>query len=150
MNNLTKNYPRLVWASALYDILVTLPFAFPVISAWQLTFYANLHQQLGFSGEFPLFEPTHLFFVNLMGSVVLVWSLLRMARPEPIYGLADGLTRLLFSAWMVIYMLFYGVSGLLWLFFVPELSWGIVQLVGYALLPHSARGGVVKVAPSAG
>ena len=35
----------------------------------------------------------HLFFVSLMGTIVTVWSLLRLWRPEPVLGAMDTLGR---------------------------------------------------------
>jgi hypothetical protein len=91
----------------------------------------TLHGSFSFSGTIPEFEPLHFFFINLMGSLVMVWSALRVYKPEPILGLYDSFARFLFSTWMLFYLLVYNVTGVIWLFFVPEISWGIVQLHGY-------------------
>lgn len=131
-----RRYRKIVWASALYDWVVTAPFAFPVLVNWQLSMMTRLHQSLGLAGEIPAFAPLHLFFVNLMGSIILVWSTLRLVQPDPIFGLYDGVGRVLFSAWMLYYLTVWGVTGLLWFFLVPESLWGIVQLYGYRLYMH--------------
>jgi hypothetical protein len=67
-------------------------------------------------------SPLHILFACLMGSVVLVWSALRLATPSVRLGRYDGVTRLLFSAWMAWALAATG-APLLWLFVVPELAW---------------------------
>jgi hypothetical protein len=128
-----RRYRRIVRASAAYDWIVTAPFAFPVIVSWQLATLTALHKSLNLSGSIPSFEPLHLFFANLMGSIVLVWSTLRLVKPDPIFGLFDGFARMLFSAWMLYYLIVWNVTGLLWFLLVPEFLWGVVQFYGYWL-----------------
>ncbi len=73
----------------------------------------------------------HVFFVNLLGSVVVIWSLLRVIHPEPRYGIYDAVCRFMFSIAMA-WVLFGGQgTGILWFFLIPEITWGVVQLVGY-------------------
>ncbi|MBV1856422.1 hypothetical protein [Catellatospora tritici] len=67
-------------------------------------------------------------YANLMGSVVVVWALLRFTRALPIHGLLDGAARALFSMWLG-YALAHGVTGLLWGFLAVEVTFGLVQLV---------------------
>lgn len=134
MDRLERGYRRLVWWSALYDWLVTAPFALPLTAAWQIAWLAALHQRLGLAGAVPAFAPAHLFFVNLMGSLVLVWATLRLRHPEPRFGLYDGIGRALFATWMLFYLLTGGLTGLVWLLVVPEIGWGVAQLAGYWLV----------------
>jgi hypothetical protein len=134
-----KTYRRIIRASAIYDIIVTLPFAIPVLAAWNLAQITGLHNSLGFGGSIPEFEPLHIFFVNLMGTVVMTWSFLRVIRPDPLLGLLDGVGRFLFSTWMLYYLFVHSATAILWLFFVPEILWGIVQVFGYLKLPADAK-----------
>lgn len=78
-------YLRLVRASALYDLLVTAPFATPWSLAWLLRQLDALGQWLGFA---PLagFPPEALLLGNLLGSLVCVWSVLRLVRPSLLLG----------------------------------------------------------------
>ena len=62
----------------------------------------------------------------LMGSLVLVWSALRLARPEIRLGRFDGVARFLFSTWMA-WALMQTHQPLLWLVLVPEFAWGVAQ-----------------------
>jgi hypothetical protein len=119
---------RLVLASAWYDLLVTVPFAAPWTAKLFLSSLSALHAALGVGGApMPAFEPTHLFFLGLLGSTVTMWSVIRLIRPSAFLGRADGFNRLAFSAWMV-WALAQGASHLLAGFLVAELSWGVLQL----------------------
>ncbi|SDE32027.1 hypothetical protein [Glycomyces harbinensis] len=119
-------YRRLVRASAVYDLAVTAAFATP----WTFTL---VHAALdGLSGSlglspFPELDLMQVLYANLMGSVVVVWSLLRLLRPERVHGLLDGVARVLFSAWMA-YALAHGGPDLLWPFLIVEAAWGVLQL----------------------
>lgn len=42
----------------------------------------------------------HMLLANLMGSIVCVWSLLRIRDPQPAFGRYDALGRFLFATWM--------------------------------------------------
>jgi hypothetical protein len=118
-------YRRIVFGSALYDLLVTAPFATP----WT---FALAHQQLSATNQLlggaalPAFLPFHALFACLLGSVVLVWSVLRLRDPQQRFGRYDGAARMLFSSWMLWALQATG-APLLWLFLVPEFAWGVAQ-----------------------
>ncbi|MFF3446478.1 hypothetical protein ACFYXJ_04950 [Streptomyces sp. NPDC002667] len=120
------NYPRVVRASAWYDLAVTAGFATP----WT---YALVHDALSSAGTalgvggLPELDVWQVLFANLMGSVVVVWAALRIVRPRPEYGLFDGMARALFATWQL-YALAHGVSQLVWLFFAVEVAFGALQL----------------------
>ncbi|NUT22766.1 MAG: hypothetical protein HOV77_26660 [Hamadaea sp.] len=124
---MTMNYSRVVRVSAWYDLIVTAGFATP----WT---YALLHDTLSEAGTalglggFPPLDPLQSLYATLMGSVVVIWALLRILRPLPIHGLFDGFARVLFSAWLA-YALGHGVSGILWGFLAVEVTFGLLQLV---------------------
>jgi hypothetical protein len=124
-------YRTLVQLSALYDLLITFPFAFPKLCELQIDALKQLHERLGLVGSIPDFHPIHYFFINLMGSLVIVWSALRIKYPEPILGLFDSFSRFMFSGLMLYYLLVFKVTGLLWFCVVPEIAWGVVQMYGY-------------------
>lgn len=132
-----SNYLSIVKASAIYDLIVTFPYAFPVLASWNLAFISTLHNKFSFSGSIPEFLPMHLFFVNLLGSLVVVWSVLRIYQPTKLLGLHDSFARFLFSFSMLYYLMLHNVTGILWFFFIPEIAWGIIQLYGYFNLSDS-------------
>ncbi|OEZ46657.1 hypothetical protein JAB1_51400 [Janthinobacterium sp. MP5059B] len=118
-------FRRLVRASAIYDVLMTAAFVTP----WTfLLMREHLNAlNLALSGApLPVFEPLHLLISSMMGSVVMVWSVLRMLDPQPRFGRYDAVARYLFSTWMAWALLVTG-QPLLWLFLVPELAWGLAQ-----------------------
>ncbi|QSQ18891.1 hypothetical protein JY651_26410 [Pyxidicoccus parkwayensis] len=126
-NDTLRITSRIVWASALYDLLVTIPFATPFTASWLLQRMNQLHVWLGMPGAaMPDFAPMHLFFVSLMGSIVTLWALLRLGRPEPLFGAVDTAGRALFSLWMA-WALWNGQSSVLAVFLVLELTWFFVQ-----------------------
>ena len=118
-------FRRLVRASAIYDVLMTGAFATP----WTLLLLrdqlSDINVQLGGS-PLPAFAPFHLLIGCLLGSVVLVWSVLRIADPQPRFGRYDAAARYLFSLWMG-WALLVTNQPVLWLFIVPELAWGVAQ-----------------------
>ena len=118
-------FRRLVRASAVYDVLMTGAFATP----WSLLLLreqlSTVNVRLG-GAPLPVFEPFHLLTGGLLGSVVLVWSVLRIVDPQPRFGRYDAAARYLFSLWMGWALLVTG-EPVLWLFIVPELAWGVAQ-----------------------
>lgn len=118
-------FRHLVRASAAYDILVTAPFATPWTFAWNWRQLAALNERLG-GAPMPPFDTLPTLVACLLGSLVLVWSALRLARPDVRLGRHDGVARFLFSAWMA-WALHATGAPLLWLFLVPEFAWGVAQ-----------------------
>ncbi|HEX8064123.1 MAG TPA: hypothetical protein VF535_13030 [Allosphingosinicella sp.] len=120
------SYLRLVRASAAWDLAVTAGFATPWTFAMVHAALNALGSALGL-GAFPELDLMQILYANLMGSVVVVWSLLRLVRPMKLHGLFDGTARVLFSAWMA-YALARGAPALVWAFLIPETIWGVLQL----------------------
>jgi len=118
-------YSRLVRASGLYDLLVTAPFATPWTFVLLHAHLSAVNTQLG-GAPLPAFEPVHVLFACLMGTVVVLWSILRIGDPQVRYGRYDGAGRFAFGLWMVWTLAQTGMP-MLWLFIVPELAWGIAQ-----------------------
>jgi hypothetical protein len=118
-------FRKIVLGSAIYDMLVTAPFATPWSFAFAHTQLDSINQALG-GAALPAFTPFHVLFACLLGSVVLVWAALRISDPQERYGRFDGVARLLFSTWMA-WALAATAAPLLWLFVLPELAWGVAQ-----------------------
>jgi len=133
----TSRYLRIVRASAWYDLVVTAGFATP----WTYVILHNGLSGLGAAlglGRLPAIDPMQTLYANLMGSVVIIWALLRLVRPLPVHGLFDGAARMLFAAWQA-YALAHGVTRLLWIFFAVEVLFGAVQLLPWLRARHSPR-----------
>lgn len=119
-----RQYRRIVQSSAWYDLIVTAGFATP----W--TFMA-IHAVLtsvaqGLPGTFPPFEASHVLMANLLGSIVVVWAVLRIRDPQLQFGRYDAAGRFLFAAWQI-YAVMHGASFLILGFTVFELAFGVVQ-----------------------
>ncbi|WP_426944422.1 hypothetical protein ACP4J5_00125 [Pseudomonas oryzihabitans] len=118
-------YLRLVRASALYDLLVTAPFATPWSLAWLLRPLDELGQALGLA-PLAAFPPEALLLGNLLGSLVCVWAVLRLAKPSLLLGRYDAVARGLFALWQA-WALYQGASPLLAVFLLVEIGFGIAQ-----------------------
>jgi hypothetical protein len=145
-------YRKIVRASALYDVVVTAPFATPWSFAMLVGVLSSTNQQLG-GNPLPPFTPFHTLIACLLGSVVLVWSALRLSDPQQRFGRFDGVARLLFSTWMGWALSVTG-APVLWLFVVPEFAWCVAQFLPVApgastgKPAHAARGmGAPDTAP---
>ncbi|MBB3222451.1 hypothetical protein [Pseudoduganella umbonata] len=121
----TSTYSRIVRASGIYDLLVTAPFATPWTFALLHGQLSSVNMALG-GAPLPAFTPLHILFACLMGTVVVLWSVLRIGDPQPRFGRYDGAGRFGFSLWMAWTLAQTGMP-MLWLFIVPELAWGVVQ-----------------------
>ncbi|WP_100448571.1 hypothetical protein [Glycomyces xiaoerkulensis] len=119
-------YIRLVRASAWYDLAITTGFATPWTFALVHEVLSSMSEGLGL-GAMPPLNPMTTLYATLMGSVVVVWSLLRIVRTQRVHGLFDGVTRMLFTAWMA-YALVQGAPQIVWGFLVVEVAWGVLQL----------------------
>lgn len=131
MKRTEEAYLKLVRASAWYDLVVTAPFAFPILCVHTLAMLRAAHAALGLDGSIPQFESTHLLFMNLMGSLVIVWSLLRLRQTRAEYGMYDALARFLFAFAQGFYLITSYLSTLLVPFFVAECVFGLLQLYGF-------------------
>lgn len=117
---------KVVFASALYDLLVTAPFATPWTATRSLDALTRVHHGLALSGSLAFDGPMALLFVNLMGSIVVVWSVVRLQTPTARLGAADTVGRILFSSWFA-FALAHDASRVLVGFLVLEVGWAIAQ-----------------------
>lgn len=139
VQNFAKRYGRLVRFGGVYDFLVTFPFALPGLVGIHLATLERLQGWLGLAGAFPVFHPFHLFFLNLFGGLVVIWSALRIIKPAPLFGLADGIARVAFAGLMLYYLWVWDIPQIVWLFVVPEILFGVTQLGGYWLYRQSQK-----------
>ena len=72
-----------------YDIISTLGMALPGLSVVTIGLYASLHNGLGLGGQFPEFVPMHHLFVNLVGLLVFLWSLVRLVLLDRLLVICD-------------------------------------------------------------
>lgn len=122
----TPAYLRIVRASAWYDLVATAGFATPWTFAAIFAGMNNLSALLGMTARFPAFGPAHMLMANLLGSIVIIWAILRLREPRIVYGRYDAASRFLFAAWQL-YALAHGAHPLIWGFVVVEVAFGVVQ-----------------------
>lgn len=121
-------YLKIVRASAWYDLIVTWPFATPWTFVWLYGNLAVLAQSLGLPGSMHPLDATHVMLANLLGSVVVVWSLARLLGPTVRLGRLDGAARWLFAAWQINAFLS-GASAIVLVFSLFELIFGVLQFL---------------------
>lgn len=118
---------RTVRSSALYDLIISAPFALPFTAPVLFDVLGALHHSLGLSGLTPSSsDPYTVMFANLMGSIVVVWSVLRLVRPDRTVLVGDAVGRGLFSLGMLGALL-NGASTIVAVMLVLEILWGVVQ-----------------------
>lgn len=117
---------RIVRASAWYDLLVTWPFATPWTFVWLYGQLAVLAQTLGLPGTLHPLDATHILLANLLGSVVVVWSLARILSPTIQLGRLDGVARALFALWQI-YAFLSGASAVVLGFTLFEVAFAVLQ-----------------------
>lgn len=120
-----STYYRLARASALYDIFIITPFATPWTFALLYPQLSNLNVWLGGAPLAPS-APVQVLFACLLGSLVLLWSTLRLLRTSLVLGRFDAAGRAAFAVWMA-WALAQGGLPLLWFYFVPEVLWAVAQ-----------------------
>lgn len=121
-----RTYARLVRWSAVYDFVVTAPFATPWSFALLATVLRDLDTALGLPGSIEAPQGLALLMGNLMGSLVLVWSVARYRLALPVLGRYDAAARFLFATWQI-YGLFGGISWVVLPFLAAEIGLGIAQ-----------------------
>lgn len=112
--------------SAGYDLVVTAGFMLPWTATLVMDVVAGLSSVLALERPVPTLDVTSLLFANLMGSVVVVWSLWRWRHPSRRVGLYDALARILFAAWQL-FAVAHGATYLLLGFTGAELLFALLQ-----------------------
>lgn len=141
----TPRYLRIVRASGWYDLLITWPFALPWTFALLYAQLGALGQALGLPGALRPLEPEHMLLANLMGSVIVMWSIARIVEPTVLLGRLDGVARILFTTWLI-YAVAHGASAVVLGFALLELLFGVLQ---WWRVDREPRGRFSALAPAA-
>ncbi len=123
-----SKYIKIVKASGIYDLVVTIGFATPWTFALIYSILTSIDATLNIPGEFPALDHAHILFATLLGSVVTVWSAVRVLQPTVLLGRGDAVARILFATWQI-YAVASGASMLLLCFTVMELVFFFAQIV---------------------
>ena len=119
---------KIVRASAWYDLVVTSALMTPWTAAIVLSLLASLSAQLGLERGFAPLDAVPMMLANLLGSVVVVWSLWRVRHASQRVGHYDVIARVLFAVWQV-YAVSQGASYLILVVTAMEIVFGIAQLL---------------------
>lgn len=123
-----KRYLDIVRASALYDLVITLPFVTPWTLGLVVALVSWADSALGLPGAALMPDMTAVLFANLMGSVLVVWSVVRLHLGLAVLGRYDGVARLLFATWQI-NALINGMSWVILPLLVAEIGFGIAQFL---------------------
>lgn len=119
---------QMVRLSAGYDLVVTAGFMTPWTAPLLFEAFAALSHKLSLTRAVPMLDVTGLLFANLMGSLVVVWSLWRLMRPSRSVGWYDAVARVLFSFWQL-FAVAHGASFLLIGFTCVEIVFAGLQVL---------------------
>ncbi len=113
-------------ASATFDLVITWGFATPWTFLWIIGLLTDISARYEISGV--MIEPDvfHIFFANLMGSVVVVWAVVRLMSDDLRLVRYDAAARYLFSTWMV-FALMSGASRIIIVILVIEFTLAVIQ-----------------------
>ena len=123
-----KRYLAIVRASAAYDLVVTLPFVTPWTFGLAAALLGWVDAGLNLPGVAPVPDMATVLFANLMGSVVVVWSVARLHLGLAVLGRHDGVARLLFATWQINALL-NGMSWAILPLLVIEIGFAIAQFL---------------------
>lgn len=111
--------------SAWYDLLITWPYMTPLTLGLFWSSLNALHAATSLP-PLPALSPYGVLFANFFGTVVILWSILRLRLNDARLARYDAIGRWLFSAWMLNALL-NGASPLLWGFLAIELTFAVLQ-----------------------
>jgi hypothetical protein len=117
---------RTLQTVAILDLLLTLPFALPVVCGLVVTALLALNVALGLAAAPPL-DTLGLLFLNLMGVLAVCWNGARAVSGSVELARIDVPARLVVSLVIVGYVAFAGVPPVLLAFVVTELAGAVVQ-----------------------
>jgi len=117
-------YRKFVRIFAVVDLFACIGFATP----WS---FALMQSILRMFGPLPAFEPMNLMFIYLLGTICVMWGILRIAKPESWLGFTDALARCVFGFWMIYFLLGFGINPLVWLFASLELVPAAFMIIFY-------------------
>jgi len=119
---------QIVRVSAVYDLVVTAGFMTPWTASLVFKGFAALSGALALDRAVPTLDITAMLFANLLGSVVVIWSIWRLIHPSRSIGLYDALARILFAIWQL-FAVAQGASFLILGFTCLEVAFAIAQIL---------------------
>jgi hypothetical protein len=124
---------RIVAAGAIYDMIAVGPLALPFTAPSHLNLMFDINVWLGFTGVMPTFQPIHFLFVNLFGTLLMVWAGFRLLRFRPGFSIVDFAVRVSVSVLLFWYATNGDVHRLVLFFLTAELLFAIAN---YRAMKH--------------
>lgn len=118
-------FRRIYLIGSWYDVFVTWPLATPFSLAMLWALMGGIHAQFSL-GPLPELTTYSVLFANMAGTVVLIWSVLRITWNDIRLARYDAVGRFAFSTWMIV-ALSNGASPILFGFLFFEVIFGVLQ-----------------------
>ncbi len=112
---------RVIRLCAGFDLIVTASFALPFLSGVAITLMYASSGWVGYPIDIPEFSAFAMLFVNLMGTMGVVWALARLAFPLAKFGWIDAWARLWVSCLLIYYLAQPGIPVMISLIIATEL-----------------------------
>ena len=120
-----RQFAKIYRISAWYDLTLSWPYATAPTLLMFISFINYAHAIMGFA-PIPELTATGVLFGNFFGTVVVVWSVVRLRWNDVALARYDAAARWLFSIAMII-ALKNGASPLLYGFLIAEIGFAILQ-----------------------
>lgn len=134
-----NTFKKIIRFWAVYDLILLIPFITPGITRINIEWMKIFHERFMLSWSFPPFFDTHIFYVNLMWSFLILWSILRLLKPKTIIWLFDTIWRFVFAYLIIYYILVYDISQIFIVFLITELIWWSIQTYAYISYKRAKR-----------
>lgn len=122
-------FRRIYRIGSWYDLIVTWPLATPITLAMLWATMGGIHTQFGLA-PLPTLDTYAVLFANMAGTVVLIWTVLRIRWDDLRLARYDAVGRFAFSTWMIV-ALSNGGSPILYGFLAFEVTFGVLQALPY-------------------
>lgn len=120
-----KRIIRVCWM----DIVLVGPMAIPPLALFILSIVADIDAALGFASPVSTINPLGLIFMNVVGILATVWSIVRIRETSRLNTALDSGARVLVVLVLVYGWMHSGPSVLFILFTLTELGGAAVQMI---------------------
>lgn len=117
------NVSKAIRNGAYFDLVWAIPLALPIVSRNYIGTLSWLHSIFALEGVFPFFSSIHLLVLNFVGIQTVLWTWVRLIRPEHEIGRIDMTLRVLRAVVMLYYYIWEGVTSILLFGALTELYW---------------------------
>ncbi|CAN2040189.1 conserved membrane hypothetical protein [Candidatus Magnetomoraceae bacterium gMMP-15] len=126
-----ENYQKIVRGIALLDLVLSLPLTIPKSALFLFSAIFMLNDFCGFNTVNINLDIFHIFLINLMGIVCVLWASVRIIHPTYFLSMADSCCRIYLSIIICYYVIYKKISPVLLFFVFTELIGAVIQFMGY-------------------